>query len=183
MEADNRNHAGDNTEGQQYHSPSSQGGRPPPIVLTSQVNPIQLLRQLKGLLKGDFRLRKAKKRTRVVMSVMADFQPAHLTSRAITSQKAIRSVIRQVPISRSAEDISDGFINFGFDIISVKPMSPTCQSPVEGTTTVNIPLVLITLPMMSKYHEIFKLTSLRHIAIRIEAYRAQAGLTQCYNCQ
>jgi hypothetical protein len=28
-----------------------------------------------------------------------------------------------------------------------------------------------------------KLTSLCHIAIRVEVYKAQTGLTQCYNCQ
>jgi hypothetical protein len=46
MKADHRNNADDTTE-------HSQGGRPPPIVLTSQVNLIQLQRQLKGLLKNN----------------------------------------------------------------------------------------------------------------------------------
>jgi hypothetical protein len=36
---------------------------------------------------------------------------------------------------------------------------------------------------MSKSQEIFKLTSLCHIAIRAEAYEAQTGLMQYYNCQ
>jgi hypothetical protein len=36
---------------------------------------------------------------------------------------------------------------------------------------------------MSKSHEIFKLMSLRHIAIWAEAYKAHTGLMQFYNFQ
>jgi hypothetical protein len=44
-------------------------------------------------------------------------------------------------------------------------------------------LFLITLPRTAKSQEIFHLTSLCHISIRVEAYRAQTGLNQCHNCQ
>jgi hypothetical protein len=62
-------------------------------------------------------------------------------------------------------------------------MSTTRRSLAEGTTTVNIPLFVITLRRTSKSLGIFKLTRLCRIAIRIEAYKAQTGLTQCYDCQ
>jgi hypothetical protein len=42
---------------------------------------------------------------------------------------------------------------------------------------------LVTLPRTAKSQELFRLTSLCHIAIRVEAYKALNGLTQCYNCQ
>jgi hypothetical protein len=54
--------------------------------------------------------------------------------------------------------------------------SNKCLPPVD-------PLFLITLPRTSKSHEIFKLMSLFHIAVRVEAHNVQTGLTQCYNCQ
>jgi hypothetical protein len=44
-------------------------------------------------------------------------------------------------------------------------------------------LILITLPKTSKSQDIFRLNSLCYIAIKVEAYKAQNGLTQCYNCQ
>jgi hypothetical protein len=44
-------------------------------------------------------------------------------------------------------------------------------------------LFLITLPRMAKSQEVFKLSSLCHISIIVEAYRAQTGLVQCHNCQ
>jgi hypothetical protein len=62
-------------------------------------------------------------------------------------------------------------------------MSNTRPSPAEGTATVNIPFFLITIPRMSKSHEIFELMNLCHIANRVEVYNAETGLTQCYNCQ
>jgi hypothetical protein len=34
-----------------------------------------------------------------------------------------------------------------------------------------------------KFQEIFKLNSLNHIIVKVESYRAQTGLRQCYNCQ
>jgi hypothetical protein len=43
-----------------------------------------------------------------------------------------------------------------------------------------LPLFLVTLPRTAKSQEIFKLSSLYHISIRVEAY---SGLTQCHNCQ
>jgi hypothetical protein len=39
------------------------------------------------------------------------------------------------------------------------------------------------LPTTSKSQEIFRLTALCHISIRVEIYRCQNGLTQCHNCQ
>jgi hypothetical protein len=74
------------------------------------------------------------------------------------SQKPLRAVIQHLMVLNPAEDISDGLVNLGFDVDSVKQMSTSRRSPAEGTTTVNIPSS--TLPRMSKPHEILKLTSL-----------------------
>jgi hypothetical protein len=126
------------------------------------------------------------------MKEMAEFSafPCHFKSNNLPyftfypkTQKPIKAVIRHLPFTTLAEDISDGLVGLDFDVISVKHMSTTRQSPGEGTSTVNIPLFLITLPRTSKSLEIFKLTSLCHIAIRVEAYKVQTGLRRCYNCQ
>jgi hypothetical protein len=62
-------------------------------------------------------------------------------------------------------------------------MSAASRSPAEWTSTVILPLFLITIPRMSKSQEIVKLASLCHTAIRVESYKPQTGLTQSYNCQ
>jgi hypothetical protein len=58
---------------QQQQSPNSQRGRPPPIILTSAINLIQLLKQLKGLVKGSFEIRNTRNGTRIVINEMADY--------------------------------------------------------------------------------------------------------------
>jgi hypothetical protein len=60
--------------------------------------------------------------------------------------KPIKAVIRHLPLNTPAEDISDGLVSLGFDVISVKQMTATRWSPPEGSTTISIPLFLITLP-------------------------------------
>jgi hypothetical protein len=69
------------------------------------------------------------------------------------SQKPIKAAIRHLPFTTPAEDISDGLVDLGFDVISVKLMSVTRRSPEEGISTVNLPLFLITLLRKSKSHE------------------------------
>jgi hypothetical protein len=99
------------------------------------------------------------------------------------SEKPIKSVKRNLPLNTPAEDISDGLVNLGFDVVSVKQMTTTRQSSPEDPKTTNLPPFLVTLPRTAKSHEIFRLPSLCHIAISVEAYRTQNGLTQCHNCQ
>jgi hypothetical protein len=91
-------------------------------------------------------------------------------------------VIRHLPIDTPAEDISNGLVDLGFDVISVKQMT-TMRSSESGRRQINLPLFLITLIRNEKSQTIFKLNGLCHIAIRVEVFKAQNGITQCYNCQ
>jgi hypothetical protein len=96
------------------------------------------------------------------------------------SLKPIKAVIRHLPGNTPAEEIYEGLLELGFDIISVKQISTTRRS--QGSST-SLPLFLITLPKSEISQEIYKLTSLCYIAIKIELYKSQSGLTQCHNCQ
>jgi hypothetical protein len=62
--------------------PSSQAGRSPPIILTSETNLLQLQKKLRGLVKGNFEFRTSRNGTRVVTREMADFSAvkAYFTS-------------------------------------------------------------------------------------------------------
>jgi hypothetical protein len=88
-------------------------------------------------------------------------------------------VIRQ---NISLEDIHDGLVDLGFDVISVKQMSSARLSP-EETTSITLPLFLVTFPRTAKSQDFFRLSSLCHISIKVEAYKSQNTLTQCYDCQ
>jgi hypothetical protein len=58
--------------------------------------------------------------------------------------KPIKAVIRHLPRNITDEDISDGLVDLGFDIFSVKQMSFIHQTPTEALKI--LPLYLITLP-------------------------------------
>jgi hypothetical protein len=90
--------------------------------------------------------------------------------------------IRHLPINTAAKDIAEGLVHLGFEIISVNEMSTTRRSP-EGTTCITLPLFLIILPRMTKSQDLFKLPNLCHISIKVESYKSQNALAQCYNCQ
>jgi hypothetical protein len=149
-------------------------------------------KKLKGLCRGDFEFRSTRNGTRIITKEMADYSAirSHLDSSKLhyftffpKSQKPIKAVIRHLPHNTPAEDIPDGLVDIGIDVISVKQMTTTRQSATEEPTTINLPLFLITLPRTPKSQDIFQLRSLCHIAIKVEAYKAQTGLAQCYNCQ
>jgi hypothetical protein len=95
---------------------------------------------------------------------MADFQSikSHFNTNNLSyylfypkSEKPMKAVIRHLPQNTPAEDISDGLVSLGFDIISVKQMAATRWSPPEGSKTINLLLFLITLRRMAKPQEIF----------------------------
>jgi hypothetical protein len=154
-------------------------------VLTSTTNLMQLQRQFKGFLKGNFEFCNTRSGTRIVIREMADFSAIKTYLEKIklsyfsfflNPKKTIKAVIRHLPLNTPAEDISDGLVSLGFDVISVKQMTTTRQTPSEGSPTTKLPLFLITLPKTPKSQELFQLTNLCHIAIRVETYKAQNGL-------
>jgi hypothetical protein len=120
---------------------------------------------------------------------MADFQAVklHFESNSLSfyfflpnSEKPIKSVIRHLPINTPAEDIAEGLVDLSFEVVSVRQQS-TRRS--LGGKPVTLPLFLITLPRTTKSQKLLKLSNLSHIAIKVEAYRSQNPLAQCYTCQ
>jgi hypothetical protein len=179
-------------ESLQEEASGSRTGRPPPIVITAATNLLQLKKAVKRVVKDKFESRSTRNGTRVITKTLADFAAVkfYLESQSLSyftffpkSQKPIKAVIRHLLINCPAQDISEGLIDLGFDIMSVKQMTTIHRSQSKGTETRNLPLYLIALPRMAKSQEVFKLTAHCHIAIQVEAYRAQNGLTQGHNCQ
>jgi hypothetical protein len=112
---------------------------------------------------------------------MADFQSfkSHFDSQNLShysfffeSEKPIKAVISHVPHNTPAEDICDGLVSLGFDVVNVKQMTATRGSPPEESKITNLPLFLVTLPRTAKSQEILRLPSFCQIAIKVDAYRA-----------
>jgi hypothetical protein len=93
--------------------------RPPPIILTSAANLIQLQKQLKNVVKEDFEFRNTRSRTRVITRGMADFLAvkSHFEGNNLSfftfypkSEKPTKAVIRHLPFNTPAENICDGLV-------------------------------------------------------------------------
>jgi hypothetical protein len=162
---------------------------PPPIILTSAINLIQLQKQLKGIAKQQFEFRSTKNGTRVTTKNMVDYQSVKGHFEALPyntfypkSERPIKAVIRHLPINTPAKDIAEELVDLDFELISVRQMSTARRSP-EGATSITLPLFLVTLSRTTKSQDFFKLSNLCHISIKVESYKSQNALTQCYNCQ
>jgi hypothetical protein len=101
---------------------------------------MQWQRQLTGLLKGNFEFRGTRNETRIVAKEIADFSTIrfHFETNNLPcftfypkSQKPVKAVIRHLPFTTPVEDISDGLVDLGIDVISVRQMSATRRSPEE----------------------------------------------------
>jgi hypothetical protein len=101
--------------------------------------------------------------TRIITETMVDFSAvrSYLENNNLAyftfhpkSLKPMKAIICHLPLTTPAEDISDGLVSLGFDVISVKQMTATRWSLSEGSTAINLPLFLILL-RMAKSQEIF----------------------------
>jgi hypothetical protein len=123
-------------------------GRPPPIILTSAVNLIQLQKQLKGVVSEDFEFRSTRNGARVITRGMADFQSvkSYFENHNLSyfsffskNENPIKAVICHFPHDTPAVDISEGLVSLGFDVVSVKQMTTTRRSPTEEPKVINLP--------------------------------------------
>jgi hypothetical protein len=63
--------------------------------------------------------------------------------------------IRHLPHHTPAEDISDGLVSLGLEVVSVKYETATRRSPPEGTKIINLAQFLVILPRTAKSQNIF----------------------------
>jgi hypothetical protein len=98
------------------------------------------------------------------------------------SEKPIRTAIRHLTPDTPVEGISNSLENLGF-IVNVRQLTTNRRVPNGQTYVETLPLFLVTLTRSVKSQQIFKLNSLHHIIIKVEAYKAQTGLKQLYKCQ
>jgi hypothetical protein len=113
---------------------------------------MQLQRHIRDIVTSYFEFRNTRSGTIIVTKEMEDFSAIrkHLDNNLSyftffpKSDKHIKAVTRHLPTNTPAQDISDGLMDLGFDIISVKQMLTTRRSPSEGTLSKNLHLFLIT---------------------------------------
>jgi hypothetical protein len=61
------------TTDEEKQGSTTEAGRPPPIILTSATNLLQLQKNISGIVQGSFEFRNTKNGTRVLTKEMADY--------------------------------------------------------------------------------------------------------------
>jgi hypothetical protein len=141
---------------------------------------------------GEFFFRNTASGTRITTKNMADYKATQnlLSQKNLPvftfytkGDKPVKAVIRHLPSNTLSEDITVALQKLGYEVISVKQMTAKRPSPAGGDTLVSLLLFLVTLVRNQKSQEIFKITNLCSIIVKVEGYKSKSGLTQCYNCQ
>jgi hypothetical protein len=96
--------------------------RLPPIILTSDINLIQLQKQLKGIAKQQFEFRSTRNGIRVTTKDMVDYKSVkgHFEANNLSyytfypkSERPIKAVIRHLPINIPAKYIAEELVDLG----------------------------------------------------------------------
>jgi hypothetical protein len=181
--------ASNTEESPQEEATPGKTGSPPPIVITATVNLLQLQKLIKSVVKENSEFGNTRNGTRVITKTLGDFAAVksylernnlHYFTFYPKSLKPINAVIRHLLLNTPAHDYSDGLMDLGFDIISVKQMSTTRRSPSEETLYKNLPLFLIALPRTAKSQEIFADDTCLYATDRKEGFvvrKLQRGLS------
>lgn len=90
--------------------------------------------------------------------------------------RPVKAVIRGLPINMDIQEIENELKSKEFDIIKISQM-------IRFRTKTNLPLFLIHLPNTQKSKEIFQMTELFYMVIKVENYRSPMRTMQCHNCQ
>jgi hypothetical protein len=113
-------------------------GSPPPIVMTSTTNLIQLQSNLKEHVKGEYEFRNTQNGTCIIAKEMADYSAlkSYLENNSLqrftfspNSEKPIKAVICCLSPDMPVEDISNSLEDLGFNVISVRQLTTNRRAP------------------------------------------------------
>jgi hypothetical protein len=147
-----------------------------------------LQKELKNVVKNDFEFCSTRNGTMVITKGIGGFEAvkSHFTNNNLSyysyfpkSQKPVKAVIRHLPPNNPQRTFMKDWCPWALTLLA----SSTRRSPSDETTAIPLPLFFITLPRTEKSQEIFNLPRICHISLKVKAYRAQTGLTQCHKCR
>jgi hypothetical protein len=87
----------------------------------------------------------------------------------------VKPVIRHLSNNTSSEDITVTLQELGYKVISLKQMTAKHPSPEGAVSLISIPLFLITLGRNQKSLDIFKISNLCNINVKVEAYKSKVA--------
>jgi hypothetical protein len=135
---------------------------------------------------GEFFCLNTASGTRIATQSMADYKLVQnlLSQKGLPfltfytkGDRPVKAVIRNLPNNTSSENITIALQVLSYEVINVKQMTGKRPSP-EGVTLVSFPLFLNTLVRNQESQNMFKISSLCNLIVKIEAYNFKSGNTQ-----
>ncbi|GFY45724.1 PRE_C2HC domain-containing protein, partial [Trichonephila inaurata madagascariensis] len=155
---------------------------PPPVFLNIDKN---YLEQLKTLTKTIPTLR-SKKTGELIRLYTNNFEDYRLLNNTLEKlkfqyfcikpkqERPIKVVIKGLPRDTETQHIHENLIELGYTVDKVTQL-------IGRITKQALPIFLITLPRNITNLQIFHLTQLCYLTVRVEGYDGK-GVTQCYSC-
>ncbi|GFY34699.1 nucleic-acid-binding protein from transposon X-element [Trichonephila clavipes] len=159
--------------------------RPPPPNTIDNVNlPNQLLKKLQETTQQKLRGRMVGKGLRIYPETpeayhairrYIDTEKLEAFTYQLLDEKELKAVIRGMPADTPPQEI--------IDLLTVGITVNECQEMTNRKTGLPMPLFLITLPRNKINKDIFNMTELCYLKIKVEPLRPKLGPAQCFRCQ
>ncbi|PSN35507.1 hypothetical protein C0J52_23533 [Blattella germanica] len=159
----------------------------PPITVRNEANFMALVKTLKPKLAHDFKTTSSRTGTRIYTQSKEDHQKVIDTLQQenkefFTYQRRqdlpIKVVLRRLPNSLDAEELSEALQDAGYDILNVRQIVTH-----RGGEAIKNPLYIVSLPRTEKSASIYNLDRLLHMVVKVEAYKSARTVKQCFRCQ
>lgn len=162
---------------------SSNDRRIPPIVVSYQ-GPYRTFHQtIKAKCENPFQAKVVSGGIQLRLSTVADYSAVttvlkemQLKYHTFPVTKSLKVVIRGLPTTLEEDHVKEELQERSYDVTSVHHM----KSP---KTKELMPLFLVVLQDTPQNHEIYHLTTLMYIQVKVEKLKAARGPPQCYRCQ
>ncbi|GFW18319.1 nucleic-acid-binding protein from transposon X-element [Trichonephila clavipes] len=157
---------------------------PPPITIDNVDQSSQLLKKLQAITKQKMRGKIIGKGLRVYPETPEAYQAIRRYVDAeklesfihqLDGEKDLKAVIRGMPSNTPPQEIIDDLLTYGITV-------NVCHAMANRKTGMPMPLFLVILPRSDINRNIFNLTDLCYLKIKVEPLRPKIGPAQCFRC-
>ncbi|GFV75406.1 nucleic-acid-binding protein from transposon X-element [Trichonephila clavipes] len=154
---------------------------PPPITIDNVKLPNQLLKKLQDATRQKLKGRMVGKGLQIYSEAYhairkyVDAEKLEAFTYQLPEEREIKAVIRGMPADSPQEIIED--------LLTVGITVNECHAMTNRKTGLPMPLFLLTLPKNNINKDIFNMTELCYLKIKVEPLRPKLGPAQCFRCQ
>jgi hypothetical protein len=157
--------------------------------MTSIAKLIRLQSGLNDYIGGEYGLRNVRNGTRIITEeiqsyLLPEFRKVYKSSPTFfqNSGRSIKAVIH-LPFAYSSETISTTLKGLVLKVVDTRQRGTNRKAPNGQSHIEPLQRFHVVLTRNITFQETLVMNSPNHIIFKVEFYRAQIGVKQCYNCQ